>query len=362
MKNHYKIKYSIGFIVNLLICYNLAISQDVVLHKGAINFTGGTISFSDGTSFSDLTYNSQEFGGVVAFVGSKEQEIYGASTLRFTRLVLDNASMLTLSSSIEISKDLRLNRGVLNIADNNIRIKKNAIIDGIIANKSMIATEQSGKLIWEVGKIGKYFIPIGDITGSFDFSPVNLDFKSGKFTNDATFAVSVKNTKHPKNTNSTNFLKRYWSIQTSGITNYSCNSTFVYVTSDIVGSETSISGGQLLANGTWKLLNKVTGSSINAGLSSFGDITGIPSTGSKPRKSLSDDIDMVITENGISLIPKNYVQLQKIEIYNKIGQLVYSNRLEPDSDQELSFNLDSDIFLIRITTNQSILSEKVYLP
>ncbi len=362
MKNHYKIKYSIGFIINLLICYNLAISQDVVLHKGAINFTGGTISFSDGTSFSDLTYNSNEFSGVVAFVGSKEQEIYGASTLKFTRLVLDNASMLSLLSNIEISNDLRLNRGVLNMGNNNIRIKKGAIIDGIIANKSMVATEQNGKLIWEVGKIGKYFIPIGDITVSPDFSPVILDFKSAKFADGATFTIAVKNVKHPLNTNSTNYLKRYWSIQTSGITNFSCNSTFVYVTSDVVGSEGSISGGQLLANNSWKTLNKVTGSSINAALSSFGAISGIPTTGSKPRKSLSEDIDMVISDNGISLIPKNYVQLQKIELYNKIGQLVYSKRLEPNDSQELNLDLNPDIYLIRITTNQSIISEKVYLP
>ncbi len=352
----------IGFlIVNLLICYNLAISQVVNIKNGVVVklSKAGALSFSNGTSFS---INSAKcvFDGTIVFTGTQDQNIGGTQNIKFANLSINNSSLVTLLHDVEIRNKLSLNSGVLNLLDNNLLIKGNAVIDGTFSQTSMIAADSKGRLYKELIGVGSYYFPVGDLTDLPDFSPVTLEFKTGKFSR-AIVSVNLKNSKHPLNTSTSNYLKRYWSIRQSGILGFTCDAKLTYVNSDIFGNESNINGA--IWNGSqWVQLNPASGNQITGKLSLLSDVTGIQKYSTTASTLKSAQLDIVVTENGISLITQDYVQLQKIEIYNKAGQLVYSKRLESEENPELGLDLVADLYLIKIMTNQSIITKKVFLP
>jgi hypothetical protein len=362
MKIHrFNIKSAGIMIFNLLICYNLAISQNALINDKAIVklAKAGTISFSNGT---DFTINSTMcvFDGIVEFGGSGDQNISGSQNARFADLRLNNSSILTLLKDVEVRNKLSLLSGVLNVSDNNLLIKGYATIEGNYSSASMIAVNGNGRLLKEIGAIGSYFFPVGDLTDFPDYSPVNLDFKIGKFSR-GMVSINLKNQKHPKNTNSTNYLNRYWSIRQTGITAFSCDVKLTYTNSDVVGSEANIAGAYWNID-RWAYLNQVSGKQITGNVKLLSDFTGIQRMGTIASNLKTDGVNIIVNQTGLTIQPDEYVVLKKVDIYNKAGQLVYSRKLDGYDNPELSFNLNSDIYLLKIETNQEIVTKKVYLP
>jgi len=65
---------------------------------------------------------------------------------------------------------------------------------------------------------GSFTFPIGDNTGTLEYSPVTVNMTSGTYSN-AFVSAKVINAKHPNNTSAGNYINRYWTISRSGITN-----------------------------------------------------------------------------------------------------------------------------------------------
>jgi hypothetical protein len=121
---------------------------------------------------------------------------------------------------------------------------------------------------------GSYTFPMGDNTGTAEYSPITLNFATGTFAAGAYLAIKLSNTKHASISSISNYLKRYWSIRVSGITSYSCSLTGTYSGDDLVGSYNNMTTSCF--NGTWTNYGAVTASTITANaVSTLGDFTGL---------------------------------------------------------------------------------------
>ena len=143
-------------------------------------------------------------------------------------------------------------QGVVDIQDNDLTLSENSDVSGTFTSGNMISADGSGYFIREISTAGTYFFPIGDLTSGADYSPVELDFTSGTFNN-ASVSVNLSNNKHPDNPSTTDYLNRYWILSSSGISGFSCDMTFEYVSGDIVGNEANIRGA-IRKNEGWRNL------------------------------------------------------------------------------------------------------------
>ncbi|MBM4168931.1 MAG: T9SS type A sorting domain-containing protein [Ignavibacteria bacterium] len=138
----------------------------------------------------------------------------------------------------------------------------------------MIVATGSGELRKTFTGTGSFTFPVGDNTGTAEYSPVTLNFTSGSFSS-AYAGVKLANSKHPNNTSSTDYINRYWTVSSSGISSFSCDASFVYVAADVEGTESNLYCGSW-GGSSWTLLNAVnTGTKTLSGtVSSFSDFTG----------------------------------------------------------------------------------------
>jgi hypothetical protein len=140
----------------------------------------------------------------------------------------------------------------------------------------MIITNGSGLLRKEFSGAGSFNFPVGDNTGAAEYSPVTLNFTGGSFFS-AYAGVNVVNAKHPHNSSIAHFINRYWTLSSSGITDFSCDVSFNYTDADIQSGadETKIYAGHY-SGSNWTVLNQANTSlnELTGTVSSFSDFTG----------------------------------------------------------------------------------------
>jgi hypothetical protein len=149
-------------------------------------------------------------------------------------------------------------------------------IGGTPSDSNMIIASSSGQLIKEFSETGSFIFPVGDNIGTAEYSPVTLSFTSGSFTS-AFAGVNVVNEKHPQNASAINYINRYWTIRSSGITNFSCDASFTYTDADLQSSsdESKIFAGHY--DGVkWTVLNpgNISLNQLTGTVTSFSDFTG----------------------------------------------------------------------------------------
>ncbi len=246
--------------------------------------SGGALSIGspDGISLSSSNGNVQtairrfsssanyEYNGILPQVtGEGLPEI-------LTDLTINNSSGVTLSRSTRIIGSLNLSEGLLILGDNNLTLGSNTNILGTTSESKMIISSGNGELRKEFSSAGSFTFPIGDNTGTIEYSPITLDFKSGNFSSGYA-GVRVVNSKHPHNTSITNYINRYWVVNSSGITDFTCDVICTYTEADIQpgGIESRVYGGKY--NGSnWILLDpaNVDLNQITGTVKSFSDFTG----------------------------------------------------------------------------------------
>lgn len=157
-------------------------------------------------------------------------------------LTLNNAGGFSTTADVTINGTLTLTSGRLNISANTLTFGSAATVSGTPSSTKMIIANGGGQVQKKFTATGAFTFPIGDNIPNY--TPLTLTFTGGSFGSGAYGGVSVTNVKHPQNANTTNYLKRYWSVATSGVTSpvYSISST--YVTGDVTGTEASMSMGQ----------------------------------------------------------------------------------------------------------------------
>ncbi len=308
----------------------------------------------------DLINNSPNalFLGTFTFSGTTEHEIGGAAPVEFTGLSINNSAGIRLSTDISVTGNLDLINGTINLLNSNVNIGSNATLSGSFSPTVMVIADGAGQFKREISGTGTYIFPVGDTTGLVDYSPVSLTFNSGTFTN-AVVGVNLKNEKHPENTSVNDYLNKYWTISATGLTDFKCDAVFTYSNEDIIGTEANIWGAQWDGN-QWNMLNQASLNQFNGTVSSFSDFTaGEKKVLSVDDELSADDVEIVVKGNNI-VIRSNAVKLERAEVYNLSGQLIYSKDLAKSAVNELNFNARANYYIVKVYSDKQSISKKIF--
>ncbi|MCF8449059.1 MAG: T9SS type A sorting domain-containing protein [Taibaiella sp.] len=235
-----------------------------------------TVSGTLKTSVPTATSSSPIPSGVT-WNGSGTVE-YGALTGAQTVVsgVYNNLSLSNTSGTNDASGEITTNGvltlGKVNIGTNNLILGNTATISGASGSNYIVATG-AGRVRKGYTANGSFAFPIGDAT---NYSPVTLNV-SGSGYSSAYAEANVTDAVHPDNANTNNFLTRYWSIGTSGITAQSYDATCTYIGADITGTEGLISGASYAGSLPWIKYGAAGSNTISATAISTSntDISGI---------------------------------------------------------------------------------------
>lgn len=207
--------------------------------NGTFNLAGNWINNS--------TFNSGT--GTVVFNGSALQSISGSATTTFNNLTVNNTSVGVALNNIDaaINSTLTLTTGNFNVSNRILALATGAaaVAGSPFSAGNMVIANQGGELRKNFSSLGSYFFPVGDNSGTAEYSPIAVSVTSGTGFIMANVAIKVNDIKHPDNHSTTNYLNRYWSVTQSGVLNFQATITANYVNADIAGTETSIKSAQL---------------------------------------------------------------------------------------------------------------------
>jgi len=247
-------------------------SMNVVLNSGGVLDVQGTLVLKKDLINQNTSANSLGSGSVV-FSGTVNQSISGQNVIQ--NLELANAAGLTVAGNTRVNGVLTLTNGLVNLGTYNLLLGPAATVAGTPASANMIVPTSTGQLQKEFPSATSFTFPVGDATGTAEYSPVTLAFNSGTFAAGNNVGVTLVNDKYP-GTAATSYLTRYWNVTQSGITGFSCNSTFQYVEADVVVPESDIFCFRVLPAPftAFNATNTATNQIAAHGLSSFGTFTG----------------------------------------------------------------------------------------
>ncbi|MEO8400099.1 MAG: T9SS type A sorting domain-containing protein [Ignavibacteriaceae bacterium] len=235
------------------------------------NSSGGDIKIT--TSSGNINFNGGDFviGNGASTSGNIQVNING----NINNLIIDAGTTIpSLTSDLNIDGDLTLTSGILALTDYNLNLGDSSSINGTASNSKFIEVSGIGELRKTFNSPSSFNYPIGDTSGTFEYSPATLNFTSGIFS--LAFAgVNLRNIKHPNNTSANDFINRYWTVNSNGISSFSCDVIFKYADNDISGTEASLYSGSW--NGAnWSLMNpaETISNQLSGSVSSFSDFTG----------------------------------------------------------------------------------------
>ena len=231
---------------------NLTISGPSSGNLIAFQNSGDNVSIGSNSLTLGSAGNASVINGPGTFSGSTASNLtlLGAGnigTLKFVApTLLNNFTVnrtgagggVTMGSSLTIGNILTLNSGLVTLGANNLSLISTASVGGNTANNTnMVVADGTGKMIKYFTANGTFTFPIGDNSApdGAQYSPATLNFTSGTYAGGAYAGVNVTDLVHPNNTASTNYITRYWSPTIIGITNYTCDGSFVYSPADVVG-------------------------------------------------------------------------------------------------------------------------------
>ena len=251
-------------------------TNDLTLDNGATLDNEGTITLSGNLTNQNVT-QSNLGGGLFQFSGTSAQTITGQNL--FTNLEVNNAAGVILAGNTQVNGTLTLTNGLITLGTNTLLLGPAASVAGTPSASRMVVATGTGTLqkSFPVGTGAQAFTyPVGDNTGTAEYSPVSVSFTSGTYAAGNTLGVNLVNAAYPGM--ATDYLNRYWVFTAGGITAFNCNAQFNFVPADITGNIANIYCIRVAPDyATYNLAN-TGGSGSNylyaAGLSSFSTFTG----------------------------------------------------------------------------------------
>jgi hypothetical protein len=254
-------------------------SENLVVKSGATLSNAGTVILIKGLTNENTTPN-QIGTGTAEFSGTASQAINGLNIIQ--NLTVSSASGVTIGGNTSVNGTLALTSGTVALGSNNLLLGPLAAISGTPSSTVMIIATGSGELRKEFvpGFTGSFTFPVGDNTGTPEYSPVILNFTGGTFATGNYAGVKLVNDKYPDTSITGNFLNRYWTLTQSGISGFSCNAAFQYLPDDVTGTENNISCTKVnpLPWVTYALTNTATHLLSATGITAFSSFTGLKST------------------------------------------------------------------------------------
>ncbi len=251
-------------------------TNDLSIQSSASLDVQGTLILKKNLSNQNATANSIG-NGLIELSGTTAQTISGQNII--ANLTMNNAEGLTVAGNTRLTGTLTLSAGLITLGSNNLTLGPSATFSGTPSATNMIVSTGTGELRKEFSAASSFTFPVGDDTGTPEYSPVILNFISGTFVAGNYAAVTLKNEKHPDSNITGNYLNRYWNITQSGITGFSCNATFQYLLADVNGTESKLSCTRVdpLPWVTYAMTNASAHVLSASGIVSFGAFTGLKS-------------------------------------------------------------------------------------
>jgi len=206
--------------------------------RGIALFSISTFTLTYGPS-GELEYS----GSIAQTTGNEEFPTVGGPS----DLHIFNPDGVTLHESRTIPGQLTLTEGRLILGDNHLTLGENSPnIAGSPSSANMVVTSGTGELRKIFSSAGGFLFPVGETTGTAEFSDVQITVNSADALNSTTYVgIRVVDADHPANA-AVNRISRYWSVS-SNATNLNYDGTFQYLPGDVVGNINML-GGYLYSN------------------------------------------------------------------------------------------------------------------
>ena len=240
-----------------------------VTSAGTFNFIGGTIVFqneSTATTAIDL--------GLYSGTGPKTTV---GGTFQFGNGSTPAGTVFNISSEILLDRVTSIANADIKLIDD-ITIRQLALAGGSSVNLN------GNEILLAVNSLTTYDFPIDN--GSGVSIPVSVQLIGGTLASGAYIKLETFGLKQPNNESDVNFLNRYWTITTSGITSPVYNVTATYADpADIAGTESKIAMGSYSGSLPWikygnanASANTLSANGITAPSFTFTGITSDPPT------------------------------------------------------------------------------------
>jgi hypothetical protein len=220
--------------------------------------------------------------GTLTLGGTGVQNIGGTFGTTFYAINLNNSAGAVLGNNEAINGLLTLTNGTITLGANNLTLNQSAsAIAGSLSSSNMIIATGAGQLRKRFAANGSYTFPVGD--NAANYTPIALNVTGTSYLG-AYVGITVTAAKQPNNANVNDYLNRYWSVFTSGITGRSYSVTSAtYVPGDVSGTESSIAAGMYVGALPWAKFAAVNTSahtlSTSAATSINAFVTGITAAG-----------------------------------------------------------------------------------
>ena len=179
--------------------------ENMVVKSGATLSNAGTLILNKNLTNENAAANSIGTG-TAEFSGTINQSISGQNI--FQNLTIKNATGVTIGGNTSVNGILTLTTGIVTLGSNNLLLGNSATIAGTPSAAAMIVATGTGELRkgFVPGFTGSFLFPLGDATGTAEYSPVTLTFNGGTFGAGNYAGVKLSNSAYPGLTG--NFLKR----------------------------------------------------------------------------------------------------------------------------------------------------------
>lgn len=235
----------INFRLNNSVGAVLAAGTTLPINNGATLFrTNGAFSGS-GTIAFNATASTLNYDGSTALTTTNyEWPTTGAAK---TQIVISGGATITLHANRTLDNTvnyLSITNGILALANNNLTLPApNTLSITTPSASRMIATNGTGVLIHTVSTTvpTTYLYPIGELTGTNEYSPASITFTANSATRLVGFrVVDATSTNIDNPITASDYLSRTWfSTENAAGGTYTYNAALTYnaVTGDVVGTE-----------------------------------------------------------------------------------------------------------------------------
>ena len=217
--------------------------------------------------------------GKVSFASASSQTLDGVTS--FYTLEFSDAGVKTLLDSVSVGNQLLLNGGLVYLGSNTLFVDSAGTTGGSPSSTAMVVQNGSGRIVKRYKSTSPAFIfPLGEETGTVEYSPVTLSFNSGTFSAQGLVSVILNDSVSPACAGGSHSISRYWSFTTSGISAYSATAVASYKVADIVGTESLI--GARMSRPSLPCVNGSAANTSGHSLSFTGTVLNILTGGEAP--------------------------------------------------------------------------------
>ncbi|MEI6435580.1 MAG: dockerin type I repeat-containing protein [Bacteroidota bacterium] len=182
--------------------------------------------------------------GAYIFSGTTAQSITGSVT--FQNFTLNNLQGVSTTADVQINGIFTLTAGKFTLGSNNLKLGESSSIAGVQSASAMVVATGTGELRKSFPVSPSFPLaftyPVGDASGTAEYSPVTVSFTSGTFGSGNYLGVNLQNESDPNlGAPSGDYLKRYWTLSNSNIAgSISSDITFIFTDADVTGLKSNL--------------------------------------------------------------------------------------------------------------------------